>query len=76
MTKIFISYLKGIRLTSGLSQNQLAEILGISRQSLSALESGKSQPTFRVAFAIAEYFHCPIEKLFTFKESAKRYAKL
>ncbi len=68
MQKVFVSFLRMLRLTSGLSQDALSKDLGISRQTLSSLESAKSQPTLLLAYKISEYFHRPIERIFFFKD--------
>lgn len=68
MQKVFVSFLRMLRLSSGLSQDILSQDLGISRQTLSSLESGRSQPTLLLAYKISEYFHRPIERIFFFKD--------
>lgn len=64
----YISRLNFYRSSEGVSQLALSKALGISRQTLSALEFGKTQPTLLVAHKIATYFAVPIEDIFTFKE--------
>lgn len=71
MTKMFISLLRVSRASLRISQSTLSKESGISRQTISALELGKTQPTFFVAYTLAEYFDCPIERLFTFKGPRK-----
>lgn len=45
-------------------QLDLAEQLGISRQSVNAIETGKYDPSLPLAFRIAEVFTLPIEEIF------------
>lgn len=45
-------------------QLDLAEQLGISRQSVNAIETGKYDPSLPLAFRIAEVFTLPIEQIF------------
>ncbi|QTE28682.1 helix-turn-helix transcriptional regulator [Pengzhenrongella sicca] len=49
---------------AGLSQAALAAALGVSRQTVNSLETGKYDPSLPLAFALARYFHLTIEELF------------
>jgi putative transcriptional regulator len=55
---------KVLRTERGWSQAEFAEKLGISRQSVYAIESGKFDPSLPVAFRIAEIFGMTIEEIF------------
>ncbi len=57
--------LKQLRTLHGLTQQQLAETLGVSRQTLISIESGKYDPSLPLAFKIAQYFALRIEDVFT-----------
>ena len=46
------------------SQADLAERLGVSRQTVNAIETGKSDPSLPLAFKIARLFARPIEDIF------------
>jgi len=46
------------------SQAELAERLGVSRQTINALESGKYDPSLPLAFKISRLFAQPIESIF------------
>ncbi len=46
------------------SQADLAEHLGVSRQTINALENGKYDPSLPLAFKIAKIFSMPIEEIF------------
>jgi putative transcriptional regulator len=48
----------------GMSQVDLAAKLGVSRQTIIAIESGKYSPSLPLAFRIARFFDLPVEKLF------------
>lgn len=48
----------------GLTQEELAEELGVSRQAIIALESGRNMPSIPLAINIAEFFKLPIEVIF------------
>jgi putative transcriptional regulator len=46
------------------SQGELAEHLGVSRQTVNAIETGKYDPSLPLAFRIARLFALPIEDIF------------
>lgn len=48
----------------GLSQGQLAQALGVSRQTINAIETGRYLPSLPLAFAIGRFFGCRIEEVF------------
>src|SRR4051794_15797237 len=58
------SGLRRARLKSGLKQSELAERAGISRQTLSVLESGRGQPATMIALRLARVLGCRVEELF------------
>ena len=53
-----------LRESRGLSQGQSAQALGVSRQTVNAIETGRYLPSLPLAFAIARFFGRPIEELF------------
>ena len=57
--------LKVLRAERDWSQQDLAERLGVSRQSVNAIETGKYDPSLPLAFRIAELFELSIEAIFT-----------
>ena len=56
--------LKVLRAERDWSQGDLAQRLGVSRQSVNALETGKYDPSLPLAFRIARLFGLPIEEIF------------
>jgi putative transcriptional regulator len=48
----------------GLSQGDLADVLGVSRQTINAIETGRYLPSLPLAFALARFFETTIELLF------------
>ena len=52
------------RKAQGLTQQQLAVLLGVSRQTIISLEKGKYNPSLALAFRLARYFALPIEEIF------------
>jgi len=58
------SRVRVLRRQRGWSQQDLAERLEVSRQSVNAIETGKYDPSLPLAFRIAELFEAPIEEIF------------
>jgi putative transcriptional regulator len=56
--------LRALRAERGWSQRDLAEALGVSRQSVNAIETGKYDPSLPLAFKIARLFGKRIEDVF------------
>jgi len=56
--------LRVLRAERNWSQQDLAERLEVSRQSVNAIETGKYDPSLPLAFRIAELFGLPIEEIF------------
>ena len=56
--------LRELRAERGWSQGDLGERLGVSRQSVNAIETGKYDPSLPLAFKIAQVFGQPIEAIF------------
>ena len=60
--------LKVLRAERDWSQAHLAELLGVSRQTVNALETGRYDPSLPLAFKIARLFQMPIESIFIDEE--------
>ena len=56
--------LRVLRTNRGWSQNELGAALGVSRQSVNAIETGKYDPSLPLAFKIAKLFDVKIEDIF------------
>ena len=56
--------LKILREQHGLSQQKLADALGVSRQTIISIEKGRYDPSLPLAFQMAAQFNCAIEDLF------------
>ncbi len=57
--------LKVLRAERDWSQADLAQVLGVSRQTVNALETGRYDPSLPLAFRIAHVFGQPIESIFS-----------
>lgn len=52
-----------------MTQQDLAERVGVTRQTVNAIELGKYSPSLEVAFKIARVFGKPLEEVFSYPES-------
>ena len=57
-----------IRKSKGIRQEDFAKALGVSRQTVSSLETGRYNPSIMLAHKIAKYFNLHIEDVFIFEE--------
>jgi putative molybdopterin biosynthesis protein len=60
----FHSALRDLRVKAGLQQRELAQRIGVSRQTLGALESGESVPATSIALELARVLGCRVEDIF------------
>jgi putative transcriptional regulator len=54
-----------------MTQEQLAEKVGVTRQTIIAIESAKYSPSLELAFKIARVFETPLEEVFTYEDEDK-----
>lgn len=60
--------IRRLRFNAGeMTQQQLADEVGASRQTIIAIESGKYSPSLELAFRIARVFKVPLEEVFSFE---------
>jgi len=57
--------IRDLRKEQSLTQEDLAELLGVSRQSVIALESGKYMPSLPLAMQLADVFRLPLDQIFS-----------
>lgn len=55
---------RALRAARGLSQAQLAEAMGVSRQTINSIETGRYTPSLPLAIALAQYFELTVEEVF------------
>ena len=60
--------LEELRKERGVTQEELAALLEVSRQTISSLEKGRYNPSIQLAFKIARYFELRIEDIFIYEE--------
>ena len=63
--------LEELRRTRGLRQEELADALEVSRQTIGSLENERYNPSILLAFKIARYFGMSIEEIFIYEEEIK-----
>lgn len=61
--------LEEIRKEKKITQEELANVLEVSRQTISSLEKGRYNPSITLAFKIARYFGMSIEEIFIYEEN-------
>ncbi|MEI7433722.1 MAG: helix-turn-helix transcriptional regulator [Methanomicrobiales archaeon] len=60
--------IKVFRAMHDLTQEHLAQVIGVNRQTILAIEKGKYVPSLDLAFRIARYFGVSIEEVFTYED--------
>ena len=63
--------LEELRKARGIKQEELAEFLEVSRQTIGSLENGRYNPSILLAFKIANFFGMSIEEIFIYEEEQK-----
>ncbi len=61
--------LEEIRKLRGLKQEELADAMGVSRQTISSLENGRYNPSVILAIRLARYFGMRVEDIFIYEEA-------
>ena len=56
--------MRRLRESGDLSQGQLAQAMGVSRQTINSIETGRYTPSLPLALALARYFARPVEEIF------------
>ena len=67
----FVNVLKVLRIKSGLTQQEMADKLNISRSSIGMYENGEREPSFELLETIADYFNVDMNYLLGKKESSE-----
>ncbi|MBA2344574.1 MAG: helix-turn-helix transcriptional regulator [Rubrobacter sp.] len=55
---------RDLRTSKGLSQGRLAEKMGVSRQTINAIETGRYTPSLPLAISLSRFFGLPVEEVF------------
>lgn len=64
---LFRNYLKAARIEKGFSQQQLADLVGVSRNTISSIETGQFNPTAKLALILCIALDKKFEELFYFE---------
>lgn len=68
----FLCKLKEYRQAAGLTQEELAAMVSVRRETIIRLEAGKYNPSLKMAVDIARAVKTPIEQLFIFEEEDRK----
>ena len=60
--------LKVWRAKKDMTQEDLAKNVGVTRQTINAIERGKYDPSLELAFSLATFFECKIEDIFAYEQ--------
>ena len=63
--------LEELRKARGINQEELAEALEVSRQTIGSLENGRYNPSITLAFKLSRFFGLPIEAIFLYEEDGE-----
>lgn len=64
----FTTRLKELRAARNMKQGELAELVGVRRETIIRLEKGQYNPSLKLAIDIARIFGCPVKEIFIFEE--------
>jgi putative transcriptional regulator len=65
---------RALRTRDNLAQGQLAEAMGVSRQTINSIENERYMPSLPLAIALARYFGVPVEEMFSDGELSGNHA--
>lgn len=63
--QILYNRIAELRAARGLSQQQLADAIGVSRKTISTVETSRFTPSVLIALQLARYFAVPVEQIFS-----------
>ncbi len=58
------NHIQTFRLEKGITQEELATLVGVSRQTIISIEKGNYVPSLELAFALSKVFKTPVENIF------------
>lgn len=64
--------IRELRETLGMTQEELGEMVGTSRQAINAIETEKFEPSIWLAYDISQVFQRTVEEVFLFEESERK----
>lgn len=63
--------IRELRKQTSMTQEELADLLHVSRQTVISIENGRYNPSLELAFKISKIFHKSIEEIFNYEEGEK-----
>ncbi len=63
-----LNHLKEYRARIGVNQQEMGQLVGVSRQTISQIERGDYSPSVTLALKIAKIFEVPVEEIFEYEE--------
>ncbi len=67
MSEVLTNIVQSLRREKGVTQEQIAQELGVTRQTIIAIEKGNYTPSVVLAMKIANYFNTQVERIFLLK---------
>ena len=64
MNEVLDNHIAKLRSKQKISQQELADAIGVSRKTISTVETGRFTPSVVIALKMARYFEVPVEKIF------------
>ena len=68
MNRALSNRIRVFRAEHRMSQNDLAEAIGVTRKTINTIEVGRFVPSTIIALKIARYFNAPVEEIFSLKD--------
>ena len=68
MSPVIHNRVKELRNARGWTQEQLAQAVGVSRQSINSIERDRYVPSLLLALTFAKVFNCPADEIFTLED--------
>jgi putative transcriptional regulator len=68
MPPVVKNRVKDLRISRGWTQQQLADAVGVSRQSINSIECDRYIPSLPLALSFARVFGCPTDEIFTLEK--------
>jgi putative transcriptional regulator len=62
------NHLKELRQKQNISQDELASLLKVSRQTINSIETGKFDPSLKLVIKMTRYFEVSLEQIFIYEE--------
>jgi putative transcriptional regulator len=70
MNDLLDNHIAKLRSKQKISQQELADAIGVSRKTISTVETGRFTPSVVIALKMAQYFQVPVERIFELEPEA------